>query len=76
MKRRRGLHPGQRQQQQRAAAVAHWLGLCDREISVHMPGGIIEIEIGDDHAIRMTVAVAELAGGVISKEKFSAPIAA
>ena len=31
-----------------AAAVAHRLGLCDREISVHMPGGIIEIEIGDE----------------------------
>ena len=31
-----------------AAAVAHKLGLCDREISVHMPGGIIEIEIGDE----------------------------
>ena len=37
-----------------AAAVAHRIGLCDREITVHMPGGQIGIEIGDDYAIRMT----------------------
>lgn len=37
-----------------AAAVAHRIGLCDREITVHMPGGRIGIEIGDDYAIRMT----------------------
>jgi len=57
-----------------AAAVAHRLGLCDREISVHMPGGIIEIEIGDDYAIRMTGAVAKVADGVIAREMFSASI--
>jgi len=59
-----------------AAAVAHKLGLCDRAISVHMPGGIIEIEIGDDYAIRMTGAVTKVADGVIAKEMFTAPIAA
>ena len=53
-----------------AAAVAHRLGLCDREISVHMPGGIIDIEIGDDYAIRMTGAVTKVADGVIAKEIF------
>lgn len=37
-----------------AAAVAHRIGLCDREITVHMPGGKIGIEIGDGYAIRMT----------------------
>ncbi|HTT56620.1 MAG TPA: diaminopimelate epimerase, partial [Opitutaceae bacterium] len=36
-----------------AAAVARRLGLCDREISVHMPGGVIAIEISGDFAIRM-----------------------
>jgi hypothetical protein len=46
-----------------AAAVAHRLGLCDREISVHMPGGKIEIEIGDGFAIRMTGAVTKVADG-------------
>ena len=58
-----------------AAAVAHRLGLCDRDISVHMPGGIIEIEIGDDYAIRMTGAVTKVADGVIAKEMFSGSIA-
>ncbi len=37
-----------------AAAVAHRIGLCDREITVRMPGGEIAIEIGDDYAVRMT----------------------
>ncbi|MGJ8648901.1 MAG: diaminopimelate epimerase [Opitutaceae bacterium] len=36
-----------------AAAVAHRIGLCDRDITVHMPGGKIQIHIGDDYAIRM-----------------------
>jgi diaminopimelate epimerase len=53
-----------------AAAVAHKLGQCDRAISVHMPGGIIAIEIGDDYAIRMTGAVTKVAEGVMAKEMF------
>ncbi|HTX20687.1 MAG TPA: diaminopimelate epimerase [Candidatus Aquilonibacter sp.] len=53
-----------------AAAVAHKLGLCDRAITVHMPGGKIEIEIGDGFAIRMTGAVTKVAEGVMSKEMF------
>jgi hypothetical protein len=51
-----------------AAAVAHKLGRCDRAISVHMPGGIIAIEIGDEYAIRTTGAVTKVAEGVIAKE--------
>ncbi len=35
-----------------AAAVAHRLGLVDRSVQVHMPGGTIGIEIGDDFSIR------------------------
>jgi diaminopimelate epimerase len=37
-----------------SAAVAHRIGLCDRDITVHMPGGKIAIEIGDNYAVRMT----------------------
>ena len=37
-----------------AAAVAHKLGHCDDQITVHMPGGVIQIEIGAHYAIRMT----------------------
>jgi len=37
-----------------AAAVAHRIGLCDQSITVHMPGGTIQIEIGDDYQVNMT----------------------
>ncbi|MDE3066765.1 MAG: diaminopimelate epimerase [Verrucomicrobiota bacterium] len=57
-----------------AAAVAHKLGLCDREISVLMPGGRIEIEIGEDFSVCMTGAVTKVAEGVMNKELFSAKI--
>jgi len=53
-----------------AAAVAHRLGLCDREISVHMPGGVIAIEISGDFSIRMTGAVTKVSDGVIAKDIF------
>ncbi len=52
------------------AAVAHKLGLVDRSVSVRMPGGIIEVEIGDDYAIRMTGPVARVAEGRIDAELF------
>jgi diaminopimelate epimerase len=51
-----------------AAAVAHKLGLVDQEISVHMPGGVIAIEIGNDFAIRMTGPVTKVSEGVMSEE--------
>jgi diaminopimelate epimerase len=54
-----------------AASVAHKLGLCDRSITVHMPGGKIQIEIGDDFAIEMTGGVTKVAEGVMSKEMFA-----
>ncbi|HXE43508.1 MAG TPA: diaminopimelate epimerase, partial [Candidatus Baltobacteraceae bacterium] len=53
-----------------AAAVAHRLGLCDREITVQMPGGKIEIEIGEGFSIRMTGGVTKVADGVMVKEMF------
>jgi diaminopimelate epimerase len=53
-----------------AAAVAHKLGLVDRNISVHMPGGKIEIEIGDEFSIRMTGAVTKVCEGVMDGEMF------
>lgn len=39
-----------------AAAVAHKLGLCDKAITVQMPGGELQIEIASGYAIRMTGA--------------------
>jgi diaminopimelate epimerase len=57
-----------------AAAVAHKLGLCDRSISVHMPGGSISIEIGDGFSILMTGPVAKVSEGAIAEEMFASPI--
>ena len=54
-----------------AAAVAHRLGLVDNTVTVHMPGGTIEIKIGDNYAITMTGAVTHVADGVLANEVFS-----
>ncbi len=53
-----------------AAAVARRLGLCDDEITVHMPGGQLQITVADDYAITMTGPVAKVCEGVISEEMF------
>ena len=54
-----------------AAAVAHRLGLVDRDITVHMPGGIITIEIGDNYDILMTGPVTKVSTGKMSAELFT-----
>ena len=51
-----------------AAAVARKLGKCDPQITVHMPGGKIEIEISDEFSISMTGEVTKVADGVIDPE--------
>ncbi|MHC5033613.1 MAG: diaminopimelate epimerase [Planctomycetota bacterium] len=56
-----------------SAAVAYRLGLCDSAIAVHMPGGQLDIEIGDDLAITMRGPVTKVAEGVISDEAFGGP---
>ncbi len=53
-----------------AAAVAFKLGLCDAKITVHMPGGQIDIELSNDFEILMTGPVTKVAGGVIDPEMF------
>lgn len=37
-----------------AAAASHKLGMVDNDITVHMPGGTLHIEIADDGQIHMT----------------------
>ncbi|MCI0537820.1 MAG: diaminopimelate epimerase [Verrucomicrobiales bacterium] len=51
-----------------AAAVARKLGLVDSSIRVHMPGGVISIEIGPDFSILMTGPVTRVAEGTMSSE--------
>jgi diaminopimelate epimerase len=53
-----------------AAAVARRLGLCDSNITVHMPGGQIEIVVSDDFSVRMTGPVTKVADGAMSDEIF------
>jgi diaminopimelate epimerase len=55
-----------------AAAVAHRLGLCDRAITVHMPGGELQITIGEGFAVDMTGPVARVGEGTIDPQAFQA----
>jgi diaminopimelate epimerase len=57
-----------------AAAVAHRLGLVDRSLTVHMPGGQIGIEIGDGFSIMMTGTVNKVADGTMHAELFAVKV--
>jgi len=57
-----------------AAAVAHRLGLVDRDVTVHMPGGRIGIEIGEGFSILMTGTVNKVADGVMHPELFQVKV--
>jgi len=51
-----------------ASAVAYALGLCDSDIDVHMPGGVININFDSQFFATMTGAVSKICEGVISNE--------
>jgi diaminopimelate epimerase len=53
-----------------AAAVARKLGLCDSQITVHMPGGEISISINENFDIVMIGPVARIAEGHLADEIF------
>ena len=57
-----------------SAAVARKLGLVDRDVTVHMPGGQIGIEIGDDYSIMMTGTVNKVAEGHMHPELFAVQV--
>jgi diaminopimelate epimerase len=57
-----------------AAAVAHRLGLVDKDITVHMPGGQIGIEIGESFSIMMTGTVNKVAEGNMHPELFAVKV--
>ncbi|NQT27428.1 diaminopimelate epimerase [candidate division KSB1 bacterium] len=54
-----------------AAAVAYKLGLCDSQITVHMPGGALEIIIDEEFGISMTGPVTYVGSGKVDEELFS-----
>lgn len=51
-----------------AAAVAYRLGWCDPDISVHMPGGVIEVSFTQDLAATMKGAVCKIGEGNLVNE--------
>ncbi len=51
-----------------AAAVAFRLGLCDPHVTVHMPGGQLDVTIGQDYTISMTGPVSRVCQGTIAAE--------
>jgi diaminopimelate epimerase len=55
-----------------AAAASVRLGYCRGDIAVEMPGGKLEIGVGDDYTLTMLGPVGKIASGVISSEIFGA----
>ena len=53
-----------------AAAVAHRLGLCGPDITVHMPGGDIGIRFSDGFSATMTGPVTRVCEGEMAEEMF------
>ncbi|MHC4741516.1 MAG: diaminopimelate epimerase [Planctomycetota bacterium] len=53
-----------------AAAVVRRLGLCDGEITVHMPGGELAVSVRDDFSVKMSGPVTKVAEGTICDEMF------
>ena len=57
-----------------SAAVAYKLGLCDPQIKVHMPGGILDIQFDQDFRATMTGPVTKVCEGLVSPEIFHVQI--
>ncbi len=53
-----------------SAAVAYKLGLCDSDVTVHMPGGSLSIKIRKDLSVFMTGPVIKVSEGIIFPEMF------
>ena len=49
-----------------AAAVAYRLGLCDGDVTVHMPGGELMVSISASLSVRMTGPVEKVCDGVLA----------
>ncbi|MBN2039270.1 MAG: diaminopimelate epimerase [Spirochaetes bacterium] len=54
-----------------AACAAYKLGLVGRKIKVHMPGGVLDIETGDDGRVQMTGTASSVACGNFTEEMLS-----
>ncbi len=54
-----------------AAAVAHRLGYCNQQITVHCAGGDIDINIANEFFITMTGTVNKICDGELASEMFT-----
>ncbi|MFZ9682591.1 MAG: diaminopimelate epimerase, partial [Cephaloticoccus sp.] len=54
-----------------AAAGARRLGMIDTAVTVHMPGGQLQIAISEAWDITMTGPVTDVADGILSADLFS-----
>jgi len=50
------------------ASALRKLGLVEQRVTIHMPGGRLQIEVDDDYNIRMTGPVRQIAEGVLAAE--------
>lgn len=55
-----------------AAAVAHKLGFCDSAITVHSPGGALQVTVADDVSISICGPAVKIAEGLLCPEIFTA----
>ncbi|MDO5424491.1 MAG: diaminopimelate epimerase [Eubacteriales bacterium] len=53
-----------------AAGAAYRMGLTDEKMYVHMPGGVLEVEIGEDYSVLMTGDVCHI-GKISLSHSFS-----
>ena len=51
-----------------AAAVAHRLGLCDAQVAVTMPGGVLHVTVDDDWTVTLTGPVTSVCRGETAPE--------
>jgi diaminopimelate epimerase len=51
-----------------AAAAARRLGRCDARVRVHMPGGVLEVDVAEDYTVTQTGPAVRVASGVLSPE--------
>lgn len=54
-----------------AACAARRLGLCGNEITVHMPGGPLRVEIDDAYAVTQTGPATKVAEGQLASESLT-----
>ncbi|HKO89871.1 MAG TPA: diaminopimelate epimerase [Polyangiaceae bacterium] len=56
-----------------AACAARRLGLCDGDVTVHMPGGQLAVEIDEQYRVTQTGPASKVAEGLLARESWLTP---